>query len=208
VTAWLLDGGTLLSAYLLGSLPFSYWVARWRGVDVRTVGSGNVGATNVLRSAGRIAGATAFVLDALKGACACLLGGWVQPHGWLAPSAAAVAVAGHVYPVWLRFRGGKGAATGLGAFVLLAPLATVCALLVFVVVLVSTRYVSLSSMLAALTLPVLAVVLGASSAVGLCSAAVAALIVIRHRVNALRIVRGTESRVGPEPDAAREGGAA
>jgi acyl phosphate:glycerol-3-phosphate acyltransferase len=206
--AWLINGGTLLSAYLLGSLPFSYWVARLRGVDVRAVGSGNVGATNVLRAAGWAAGAAAFVLDALKGTCACLIGGWVQPHGWLAPSAAAIAVAGHVYPVWLRFRGGKGAATGLGAFVLLAPLATVGALLVFAIVLVSTRYVSLSSMLAAVAQPVLVMALGAGPAVGLCSAAVAALIVVRHRVNALRIVRGTERRVGMLQDAPREVGAA
>jgi glycerol-3-phosphate acyltransferase PlsY len=208
MTAWAINGGTLLLAYLLGSLPFSYWVARRHGVDVRAVGSGNVGATNVLRSAGRAAGAMAFVLDALKGTCACLLGGWVQPHGWLAPSAAAIAVAGHVYPVWLRFRGGKGAATGLGAFVLLAPLATAGALVVFAVVLLGTRYVSLSSMLAAVTLPALASMLGASPAVGLCSAAVAALIVMRHRINALRILRGTEQRVGAPRGAAPAAGAA
>jgi len=204
----LIEGGTLLTAYLLGSLPFSYWVARRRGVDVRAVGSGNVGATNVLRSAGRAAGVTAFGLDALKGMCACLLGGWIQPHGWLAPSAAAIAVAGHVFPVWLRFRGGKGAATGLGAFVLLAPLACAGAVLVFVVVLATTRYVSLSSMLGAVALPALAAALGASSAVSLCAAAVAALIVVRHRVNALRILRGTENRVGESRRVANEGGAA
>jgi len=203
-----IEGGTLLTAYLLGSLPFSYWVARRRGVDVRAVGSGNVGATNVLRSAGRAAGVTAFGLDALKGMCACLLGGWIQPHGWLAPSAAAIAVAGHVFPVWLRFRGGKGAATGLGAFVLLAPLACAGAVLVFVVVLGTTRYVSLSSMLGAVALPALAAALGASSAVSLCAAAVAALIVVRHRVNALRILRGTENRVGESRRVANEGGAA
>jgi len=137
-----------------------------------------------------------------------LLGGWIQPHGWLAPSAAAIAVAGHVFPVWLRFRGGKGAATGLGAFVLLAPLACAGAVLVFVVVLATTRYVSLSSMLGAVALPALAAALGASSAVSLCAAAVAALIVVRHRVNALRILRGTENRVGESRRVANEGGAA
>jgi acyl phosphate:glycerol-3-phosphate acyltransferase len=120
----------------------------------------------------------------------------VQPHGWLAPSAALVAVTGHVFPVWLRFRGGKGAATGLGAFTPLVPLAAGCALLVFAGALVTTRYVSLSSMLGALALPVFAAALGAAPVVCVCAGGVAALIIVRHRMNALRLLRGTESRVG------------
>jgi hypothetical protein len=116
----------LASAYLLGSLPFSFLVARFFGVkDVRAVGSGNVGATNVMRSAGKVAGILAFLLDAAKGALAVLLAqrlfGEASPLG---PAAAAAAVAGHMYPVWLGFRGGKGVATGAGAFLPLAPLAT------------------------------------------------------------------------------------
>jgi acyl phosphate:glycerol-3-phosphate acyltransferase len=190
------EAATLLAAYVIGSLPFSYWVAQRRGVDLRTVGSGNVGATNVMRSVGRGTGTVAFVLDALKGTAATLLGGWVQPHGWLAPCAAAVAVAGHVFPVWLSFRGGKGAATDLGAFAPLAPVPCAAALLVFAVVLVGTRYVSLSSMLAAVTLPSLGWLLGAPRVVCLYAVAVALLILWRHRANALRILRGTEDRIG------------
>ena len=121
----------LLASYLLGSIPFSYLVARTRGVDVRTVGSGNVGATNVMRSAGKAAGIAAFVLDAAKGALAALLARKVAPGLAVPPLAAVAAIVGHMYPVWLGFRGGKGVATGAGAFLPLAPLATVAGLVAF-----------------------------------------------------------------------------
>src|SRR6185436_1135289 len=135
----------LAMAYLLGSIPFSFLVARARGVDVRTVGSGNVGATNVMRSVGRAAGLFAFVLDFGKGIAAAQLGRWVEPQSPLPALCAVVAVLGHMYPVWLRFRGGKGVATGAGAFLPLLPTATLSALAVFAVVLAFTRYVSLAS---------------------------------------------------------------
>jgi glycerol-3-phosphate acyltransferase PlsY len=186
----------VVAAYALGSLPFSFWVARRRGVDVREVGSGNVGATNVLRSAGRTAGVVAFVLDALKGALASLLGGWVDPHGMLAPLAAVAAVAGHTYPVWLRFRGGKGVATAFGAIALLAPLAVAVAIGAFALALAVSRFVSLASIVAALTLATVAPLLGASRATSLCIAGVAVLIVVRHHGNIARLLRGQEPRVG------------
>jgi glycerol-3-phosphate acyltransferase PlsY len=146
----------LASAYLLGSLPFSFLVARFFGVkDVRAVGSGNVGATNVMRSAGKVAGILAFLLDAAKGALAVLLAqrlcGEASPLG---PAAAAAAVAGHMYPVWLGFRGGKGVATGAGAFLPLAPLATAVGLSTFGLILAMTRYVSVASMSAAVAIRV------------------------------------------------------
>ena len=131
----------LIGAYLIGSIPFSFLVARARGVDVRRVGSGNVGATNVMRSAGTAAGLVAFALDAAKGAGAAWLAkeltGDASPEmaGVLPAAAAALAVLGHVFPVWLGFRGGKGVATGAGAFVPLAPVAAAVAIGAFALVL-------------------------------------------------------------------------
>ena len=135
------------AAYLVGSIPFSFLVARGFGVaDVRRVGSGNVGATNVLRSAGRMAGGLALLLDAAKGAAASLLAMKLVPDQELTWALAAVAaVLGHMYPVWLRFQGGKGVATGLGAFAPLAPGAAVGGTVLFLLTLATTRYVSLGS---------------------------------------------------------------
>jgi glycerol-3-phosphate acyltransferase PlsY len=186
----------LAASYLIGSIPFSYLVARRAGVDVRKVGSGNVGATNVLRSAGRTAGIVAFVLDASKGAVAALLAQRFVPGGLLPPLAAALAVLGHMYPVWLGFTGGKGVATGAGAFLPLAPAATGIALMVFALCLAALRYVSLASLAGATSLAVAAFLLGAPRGVAWTAAALAALIAWRHRENLRRIRAGTESRLG------------
>ena len=186
----------LLASYLLGSIPFSYLVARMRGVDVRTVGSGNVGATNVMRSAGRAAGIAAFVLDAAKGALAAVLARKAA-SGVAIPSLAAVsAIVGHMYPVWLGFRGGKGVATGAGAFLPLAPLATAAGLLTFALVAAVTRYVSAGSMAGAIVLAASAAALGAPWPVWLAAASMASLIVWKHRANVRRLAAGTESRIG------------
>lgn len=186
------------AAYLLGSVPFSFLVARWFGVvDVRSVGSGNVGATNVLRSAGRTAGLLALVLDAGKGAGAAFLAGLVEPARSVVPPLAAVAaVLGHMYPVWLRFQGGKGVATGAGAFAPLAPAATAIAVLVFAATAAVTRYVSVGSIAAATALAALAFALGSPPAVAWSAAFVAALVVFKHRGNLRRLAAGTESRLG------------
>jgi glycerol-3-phosphate acyltransferase PlsY len=186
------------AAYLLGSVPFSFLVARWFGVkDVRQVGSGNVGATNVMRSAGKGAGLLAFVLDAGKGAAAAWLASLVEPEASIVPPlAAAAAVLGHMYPVWLGFRGGKGVATGAGAFVPLAPAATAGSLVVFAITTALTRYVSLGSLAGATALATLAFALGSPPAVAWAAAFVAALVIWKHRGNLQRLARGTESRVG------------
>jgi len=186
----------MLAAYLLGAVPCSYLVARRRGVDVRTVGSGNVGATNVMRNVGRAAGLLAFALDFAKGAAASLLGQAVDPRSPLPALCAAMAVLGHMYPVWLRFRGGKGVATGAGAFLPLVPAATLAALLTFAVVLAASRYVSLASIAGTLVLAVAAFLLGAPTAVVRAAAGMAVLIVWKHRANLQRVARGTESRLG------------
>jgi glycerol-3-phosphate acyltransferase PlsY len=187
-------------AYLIGSIPFSFLVARAFGVhDVRRVGSGNVGATNVLRSAGKAAGALALALDVGKGAAAAVLAEGLAPGEAALPAAAAVAaVVGHMFPVWLRFRGGKGVATGLGAFAPLAPTAALGAIFAFAVVALTTRFVSLGSVSGALVLAALAVGLRGLDPVALAAVLSAALVVFRHRSNLRRILGGIERRVGPK----------
>jgi glycerol-3-phosphate acyltransferase PlsY len=191
-----LRASVLAAAYLLGSIPFSYIVARRRGVDVRRVGSGNVGATNVMRSVGRAAGLVAFVLDFVKGAAATLLALSVQPRGALPALAAAAAVLGHMYPVWLRFRGGKGVATGAGAFLPIALLPTAAAMAAFGLALAATRYVSVGSLVGCATLAAFAFVLDGPSAVAFAATATALLVFWKHRANLARLAHGTESRLG------------
>jgi glycerol-3-phosphate acyltransferase PlsY len=188
----------LAVAYLIGSIPFSFLVARAFGVsDVRRVGSGNVGATNVLRSAGRAAGVLALLLDLGKGAAASALAGKLAPGEAALPALAAVgAVLGHMYPVWLRFEGGKGVATGLGAFAPLVPRAAVGALAVFALVALATRYVSLGSVSGGVALAALALALRGGDPVALAAAFTAALVVFRHRSNLRRILGGAERRMG------------
>jgi glycerol-3-phosphate acyltransferase PlsY len=188
-------------AYLIGSIPFSFLVARAFGVhDVREVGSGNVGATNVLRSAGKAAGALALLLDVGKGAGAAALAGRLAPGEAALPAAAAVAaVVGHMYPVWLRFQGGKGVATGFGAFAPLAPWAALGALAVFAVAALATRFVSLGSVAGGAALAGLAFALRGPDPVAIATAVTAALVVFRHRSNLRRILEGTERRMGTRP---------
>jgi glycerol-3-phosphate acyltransferase PlsY len=185
-------------AYLVGSIPFSFLVARAFGVeDVRRVGSGNVGATNVLRNAGKAAGALALLLDLGKGAAATALAGRLAPGEAALPAVAAVAaVIGHMYPVWLRFEGGKGVATGLGALAPLVPKAALAALAAFAVVAAATRYVSLGSVGGALVLTALVFAARGLDPVAVAAALIAALVVFRHRANLRRILGGTERRVG------------
>ena len=188
----------LAGAYLTGSIPFSFLVARVFGVrDVRTVGSGNVGATNVMRSAGRTAGILAFLLDASKGALAAVAVQQLEgASSALAPLAGAAAVLGHMYPVWLGFRGGKGVATGAGAFLPLAPAATGIGLIAFILTLGLSRYVSLASIVGALALAA-AVFLGRGTPVTAWTALALALFVVwKHRGNLQRLRAGTESRLG------------
>jgi glycerol-3-phosphate acyltransferase PlsY len=185
-------------AYLIGSIPFSFLVARAFGVhDVRQVGSGNVGATNVLRSAGKAAGALALLLDLGKGAAASTLAARFAPgEAALSGAAAVAAVAGHMYPVWLRFQGGKGVATGLGAFAPLVPREALGALAVFAFTALATRFVSLGSVVAGAALAGLALALRGPDPVAVAAALTAALVIFRHRSNLQRILGGTERRMG------------
>jgi len=185
------------------SIPFSFLVARAFGVrDVRRVGSGNVGATNVLRSAGRTAGALALGLDAGKGALAVALAERLAPGEAILPAASALAVVvGHVYPLWLGLRGGKGAATGLGAFAVLEPVAALLGFVVFVLTVAVTQLASLGSVLGATSLAALVLVFRGLDPVAISAAVTAALIVFRHRANLRRILDGTERRIGSRGEA-------
>ncbi|HVF68589.1 MAG TPA: glycerol-3-phosphate 1-O-acyltransferase PlsY [Pyrinomonadaceae bacterium] len=195
-------------AYLLGSIPFGYLIVRAGGRgDVRETGSGGTGATNVTRRAGKGAGLLTLLLDALKGAAAVLLARLILTEGfgvnWWVAAAAVAAVAGHCFPVWLGFRGGKGVATGLGVFALLAPLALLCVLPFFLLVVWATRYVSLGSIVAATLVPLAVWALGALGYVRreellpvLTAASLGgALIIFMHRANIGRLLRGEESRL-------------
>ena len=189
-------------AYFIGSIPFGYLIVRaTRGRDVRETGSGGTGATNVSRSAGRAAGIVTLVLDALKGFVAIqvarMLVNGFEPTlaNWLVAAAGFAALLGHIFPVWLEFRGGKGVATGAGVFLALAPVAVVCAGVVFVVVVWIRKLVSLGSLAGAVTIPVYIWFRSMPGEVLAASVGGACLIIFAHRGNIVRIWRGTESRI-------------
>jgi acyl phosphate:glycerol-3-phosphate acyltransferase len=198
---WLL---TLAMAYLLGSIPFGYLLVRFfRKEDIRSTGSGNIGATNVARAGGKGLGILTLLLDALKGYIAVLIAMRLAPgigHGPsnLAIAAAVAACLGHVFPIWLGFRGGKGIATALGVFLAIVPPVAFASLALFTLVVLATRLVSLGSILAAASIPFLALLLvpthtsfliGGLSVISLVS-------ILKHHANIVRLLQGKESRFG------------
>ncbi|PYV06506.1 MAG: acyl-phosphate glycerol 3-phosphate acyltransferase [Acidobacteria bacterium] len=201
---------TTLAAYLLGSIPFGYLIVRWkRGIDVRGTGSRSIGATNVMRNLGVPGFLATFVLDFGKGALAVLLASKLtatQGHDdprWIA-AAAVAAVLGHIAPVWLRFRGGKGVATGVGVFLALAPVPMGLGIAIFAALVAVWRYISLGSIVATAAFPLLVyfldhpplpIVLGATGA--------SALIIAQHHSNIRRLLSGTESKVGKKKSEVR-----
>jgi glycerol-3-phosphate acyltransferase PlsY len=198
---------TLVVAYLLGSIPFGYLIVKLRsGADIRETGSGGTGATNVTRKAGKAAGVVTLVLDMLKGLVAVLIARWLTGEtgtSWVIATAAVLAVVGHCFPVWLKFKAGKGVATGLGVFLAIVPWAVLAAAAAFLVIVWRTRFVSLGSVAAAAFVPLwtllihvwvepisdfapIIAALGASSA----------LIIAKHSENIKRLVAGTENKFG------------
>lgn len=193
----------VIVAYLIGSIPFGYLIVRGKvGDDIRQTGSGGTGATNVSRRAGKVAGIVTLVLDALKGSAAVLITRTVTGSDWLIAMAAIAVLAGHIFPVWLGFRGGKGVATGAGVFIVLAPVALLCAGVIFLAIVVSTRYVSLGSITAAALIPVFVWLQSvfidpvADLRPWLTAAIVGALLIVfAHRGNIGRLAHGTESQI-------------
>jgi glycerol-3-phosphate acyltransferase PlsY len=192
-------------AYALGSIPFGYLIVRaLAGADIRESGSGGTGATNVSRRAGKPAGLITLILDVLKGAFGVLLARWFTPGeelGWTVAVTGIAVVVGHIFPIWLGFRGGKGVATAVGVFLVLAPLNLVVAGLVFFCTILLTRYVSLASILASVSLLLFTWLqrqFGATYYRGdmilISAVVIAILIIFAHRANIGRLIRGTENR--------------
>ena len=186
----------IVLGYLAGSVPFAFLLARRRGVDVRFAGSGNVGAANVLRTTGPWRGVIVMALDMAKGIGAVALAHAFAGSAALIALSGAAAIVGHIYPVWLRFHGGKGVAVAAGVFTMLSPGATAAAAGLFLVVAWMTRYISLASISATLALPPVAWAFGAPGPVVLVAAGTAVLILFRHRANWHRLRTGTERRMG------------
>jgi glycerol-3-phosphate acyltransferase PlsY len=194
-----------VAAYLLGSIPTGYLVARAKGIDIRAVGSGNIGATNVFRMVGKTAGVFALIIDGLKGYAACTwLCDWVLtlPGGPTTNTelyrilAGITAVLGHNFTCWLKFKGGKGIATSAGVFFALAPLAAGIALVTWIVTAVLTRYVSIASIAAAVALPTAVWLTKDSLFLGIVTTALGLLAIFKHRDNVQRLLNGTEQRFG------------
>lgn len=205
----------IASAYLLGSIPFSYLVARiLSGTDIRQAGSGNVGATNVARTAGKGAGVIALLLDIAKGYAAVAMARWIVlrpdwPFAAVSPDplhsremwialAGLIAVIGHMFPAWLRFHGGKGVATATGVFLALDPIVVAAAAIVFMIVILSTRFVSLASILSAASVPLFFRFLAHNAPFWriVISIVIAILVITKHHSNIARLTRGTERRMG------------
>ena len=208
---------TALGAYLLGSLPTGYLAAKAKGIDIRTVGSGNIGATNAMRVLGKPAGIAVLLVDALKGyAAVAWLAPWifnqVAPHffGLYVPFAKSsvdlqtkftvlagvCAVLGHNYTCWLNFKGGKGIATSAGVFLALAPLAVGIAIAVFAMAVIFTRYVSVGSVAAGVALPIAVWFTRESMLLRIVTIALGALAIYKHKANMQRLAAGTENRIG------------
>ena len=209
----------VLLSYLLGSIPTGFLVAKAKGVDIRSVGSGNIGATNVFRILGKGAGIFVLTADAMKGAVAVAVVAplfadfWQNNFPWddsvlhasykhLREIAGICAILGHNYTCWLKFKGGKGIATTAGVFAALAPAAFGIALLTWLVVFAASRYVSLASIVAAVALPLAVWLTGHGGLLIGVSAALGALAIYKHKANIERLLAGTENRIGankPEP---------
>ena len=209
---------TALAAYLLGSIPFGFLAAKAKGIDIRNVGSGNIGATNAMRVLGKPAGIGVLLVDVLKGYVACaflppLIFNWLEPLFYgMAPTfhaepvefqirlyvvAGFFAVLGHNYTCWLKFKGGKGIATTAGVYLALAPWAVLVALVVFILAVLRTRYVSVGSISAAIALPVTVWIMPPHNFfLGIVTTALGALAIYKHKSNLQRLVAGTENRLG------------
>jgi acyl phosphate:glycerol-3-phosphate acyltransferase len=194
---------TILVSYLIGSLPTGYLAGRMRGIDIRTAGSGNIGATNVFRVLGKTAGTAVLVIDGLKGFAAAF---WIPllilqffpgaSRQYLALAAGAAAVLGHMFPCWLKFKGGKGIATSAGVGFAWAWLACLTTLVIWIIVFLATKYVSIASLVAAVVLPIAVWVFGGGLYMTLVMTVIAITAIYKHKGNIKRLLDGTENRFG------------
>jgi glycerol-3-phosphate acyltransferase PlsY len=198
---------TVLIAYLLGAIPTGFLVAKARGVDIRTVGSGNIGATNVFRILGKPAGLFVLLADAAKGLVAVLVVAYLCAHcfypaagpaarDWFDICAGAAAILGHNYTCWLHFKGGKGIATSAGVLVALVSIPLLIILGIWIIVFALTRYVSLASISAAFALPFATWAVKNDGTLVAVTATLAALAIYKHKANIKRLINGTENRIG------------
>jgi glycerol-3-phosphate acyltransferase PlsY len=186
-----------LAGYFIGTIPFSYLITRWKtGGDIRSMGSGNVGATNVLRTTGKLPGLAALILDVGKGVAAVYLGRALGGNEIWGAVGGFFAVVGHSFSVFLNFRGGKSVATGGGAFLVLCPLGIISAIAVFIVMLLIFRIVSLGSITASASFPLFAWLYGAGIGIVIWGAISALWIIFRHSENVVRLLRRTERKMG------------
>lgn len=182
-------------AFLCGSIPFAYIFVRiFKGIDVRTVGSGNPGTTNVFRAAGKAVGSLTFICDVLKAFIPVFLAPWIDGDFIFRAVIAAAAIAGHIWTPWLNFKGGKGVASSLGAFFALMPIASLIAALTFAAVFLSTGIVSLGSMCAAIVLVIAALLLSFPEIFVIFAAIAAIFVIFSHRANIKRLLNGTENK--------------
>lgn len=187
----------IILGYLIGSIPFALLLARrWGTADLRAIGSGNLGAANVMRASGVTAGVTVAILDVAKGAVSVALAERFSDSSAAPAIAGLAAIVGHIYPLWLRFRGGKGVATACGVFAVLTPPVVPPLLAIFLASVWLTKYVSLGSLLATLALPPIAYAVGSPAPAVVAAVGATTLIVFRHRSNLARLRTGTERRIG------------
>jgi len=198
---------TALGAYLLGSIPTGFLVAKAKGIDIRSVGSGNIGATNAMRVLGKPAGIFVLLMDAAKGFAAVWLASLMLKDNSIADLqtlrvvAGIGAVLGHNYTCWLKFKGGKGIATTAGVYLALAPWALLVALVVFILAILLTKYVSVGSIAGAIALPVTVWVMTPQNYfLGIVTTALGALAIYKHKSNIQRLIAGTENRLGQQKE--------
>ncbi len=187
----------IVSGYLIGSIPFGFLLARfWKGIDIRKHGSGNIGATNVWRTLGKGPGIVVLLLDALKGVTAVMLAKQLGTNDLVVLGAALAVMAGHSFPLWLGFKGGKIIATGAGAVLAITPVPLLLALLVWGTTVALSRYVSLGSILAAISLPIWVALFDRQPSILVFSLLAAGFAVWKHASNIKRLLNGTEFRIG------------
>jgi glycerol-3-phosphate acyltransferase PlsY len=195
LTGFVLNALLVVFAYFVGSIPVGVILGRLKGVDPRKTGSGNIGATNVMRAAGKKMGIITLILDTAKGFLPVALGTALGVHVYVIALVGLAAFLGHVFPVFLRFKGGKGVATALGVYLALSPLTILGAFVVFIIVAAIWRYVSLASMIGAMVVPIGLYLVGAPWAFVVMAGLITVVVLIRHKDNITRLTKGTESKL-------------